>query len=1439
MMFYQRPKLKGNKSVAVALFISSNMKILNRCVLYVLVSTVYYIAAVPAEESPKIQSVQIPQIMEIGEKISIPCLVSKGTPPFKFEWYKNSAALKNKENIKIDGTTDSSRLTINPVNEKSSGNYTCVVHTKHGSARYTTIMSVKAPPVWTSEPKDIEVTDGETAVLQCAAEGSPFPQITWKRLDKEEPFMNFRRMKETLLNGSISFTPVNKSYEGSYVCEANNNVGLPLKKIVSLIVHEFPKIQRFQFPQDIQIGYKINIMCAIMQGGSPISFAWYKNGRILKETANIHVESNEKLSTLTFDPVEDTSVGNYTCVVSNPHGKDNHTAFLSVRAPPSWIKEPEDTESIEGENVNIYCIVTGSPYPNIRIWKLEIPKIQPFQFPSQIKRGDIANLMCSLARGSLPVRFTWIKDGKPIENRQTVNIVSNEGFSNLVIKSVDETSVGNYTCIVSSSFGSDNFTAQLKVKVPPSWIKEPTDVETIEGHKAAFICFASGSPTPRIWWRKLGKEVIQKTKFHQNDANGSLSFNPTSKEDEGSYECKVENGIGEILTKIVQLVVHERPSIQPFQFPQNIQLGDKATVICSTRRSQSSTVYEWYKDNHLLKKSTNVNIDSNEMYSTLIIDPVEDTSVGNYTCLAKNKFGQDSNSAFLFVRTPPFWLKEPDSLQSVEGQAVNVSCSAGGYPLPQISIKKEGSKAKIQPFYFPQKVREGESTKVICTVNAEDKTFSFKWLKDGVHLKSADRIEISALADYSLLKIKSVSFQDSGNYTCTAFSGQNVLNYTTTLLVEAPVQWVSEPTDEEVILGESVKFSCSAKGYPKPSIKWGKIIGEQEYQLETHTRFRIDNEGNFGISNVQSEDAATYICHARNGVGDALHKKVSLSVIDAPEILPLQQSTQLKIGDNANFVCSVARGQAPLSFKWYKNGQLIKNYSKETSGSEKFSLLAIDPITVSSAGNYTCVVSNTYGKSSSSTLLIVKSPPYWIKEPEDVETTEGSRVTLLCHAGGTPQPRITWKILGEIQSQDYSMYVAGQQSDANGTLTLNPVKKEHEGVYICEVNNDVDEKLTKQASVVVHDAPKINPFHFPAIVEIQEKASVACILKHGQPPLEFKWFKNNQELHDSKNVKIKSLDDVSIITIEPVSSKDSGNYTCLVSNSFGKDTHAALLAVEAPPRWLTEPVDVEIMEGEKASLICAAEGQPTPRYTWKKLEDNGNILLSSVKEGNLTFQRVTIENAGRYSCEVENGVGRALRKIANLIIHDHPPKIQPFSVSDVLNEGESAKLGCVVIKGDGPFTFKWYRDNKEIKSDSQFEIDNLKGVSTLTVKSVSGYTSGNYTCEAQNAAGKDSYSASLVVNAPPKWVNEPASVEGLAGSFIILDCQVSGYPPPTVTWIKQNDAEEMQKVMSVVKNGSLIFHKLLAEDEGEYLCKAQNNVGATLQKFVTVSVLGK
>lgn len=82
------------------------------------------------------------------------------------------------------------------------------------------------------------------------------------------------------------------------------------------------------------------------------------------------------------------------------------------------------------------------------------------------------------------------------------------------------------------------------------------------------------------------------------------------------------------------------------------------------------------------------------------------------------------------------------------------------------------------------------------------------------------------------------------------------------------------------------------------------------------------------------------------------------------------------------------------------------------------------------------------------------------------------------------------------------------------------------------------------------------------MAQIGEKMTVVCSLKQGSQPLTFEWYKNSKRIHESNNIKIKSMDDLTILTIEPVGSNDSGNYTCSVKNAYGKDKYSASLNVD-------------------------------------------------------------------------------------------------------------------------------------------------------------------------------------------------------------------------------------------------------------------------------------
>lgn len=92
--------------------------------------------------------------------------------------------------------------------------------------------------------------------------------------------------------------------------------------------------------------------------------------------------------------------------------------------------------------------------------------------------------------------------------------------------------------------------------------------------------------------------------------------------------------------------------------------------------------------------------------------------------------------------------------------------------------------------------------------------------------------------------------------------------------------------------------------------------------------------------------------------------------------------------------------------------------------------------------------------------------------------------------------------------------------------------------------------------------PKIQAFSFPNDVIIGQKASAMCTAIAGQPPLEFKWFKNGKELAPGGQVTIRTLVDVSILAIESVDASSSANYTCTLRTRVGTDSFTAALEVK-------------------------------------------------------------------------------------------------------------------------------------------------------------------------------------------------------------------------------------------------------------------------------------
>lgn len=81
-----------------------------------------------------------------------------------------------------------------------------------------------------------------------------------------------------------------------------------------------------------------------------------------------------------------------------------------------------------------------------------------------------------------------------------------------------------------------------------------------------------------------------------------------------------------------------------------------------------------------------------------------------------------------------------------------------------------------------------------------------------------------------------------------------------------------------------------------------------------------------------------------------------------------------------------------------------------------------------------------------------------------------------------------------------------------------------------------------------------------------------------------------------------------------------------------------------PPSIIRQQRDIEVNLGSRVTLVCEAQGEPTPEFRWvrNRLPVQYSQRVQSV--GNtLVIQRVQFRDAGRYECVAENveGVDRS------------------------------------------------------------------------------------------------------------------------------------------------------------------------------------------------------
>ncbi|XP_022246173.1 Down syndrome cell adhesion molecule homolog isoform X4 [Limulus polyphemus] len=398
-------------------------------------------------------------------------------------------------------------------------------------------------------------------------------------------------------------------------------------------------------------------------------------------------------------------------------------------------------------------------------------------------------------------------------------------------------------------------------------------------------------------------------------------------------------------------------------------------------------------------------------------------------------------------------------------------------------------------------------------------------------------------------------------------------------------------------------------------------------------------------------------------------------------------------------------------------------------------------------------------------------------------------------------------------------------------------------VYMLVLQRIVDVVLMNTTKLMDANAQvplKIRPFKFPETVKEGKSVQVVCGLEEGEKDVEFKWLKDGLPIVSKSYSTIVTKPKYSVLEVNSVKVVNSGNYTCIVKNAAGMDRHTAALVVQGPPTWKKEPVDAEVAYGESVVIQCSAYGSPAPSVDWTKEngEESGDLfgdLQDSVdKEGTLRLVNVQRNNAGYYTCTVENGFGNSLQKRIEIRIKVPARFEEKFDVKRI-HRGDSAKLECDA-RGDNPMTITWNKDNIRLSrvDTSRYQIFDrtTEGgmLSEIQVHGVDRSDNGLFTCLAKNTYGEDQRTIKMIVLEPPSAPSDVRVDQAWSRSISVTwTVPYSGNSPVNKYliqyWRNQGAPHRLEEVTVSSAQTSTILRELQPGTSYVVRVIAENNVG--------------
>lgn len=1388
-----------------------------------------------------------------GRDIVITCPTT-GYPIAKLLWKHGKNMVTDTE--KVIQNNKKRTLTLKNADEWSSGIYSCFATNGAGVAMSSSEIKIlpKGAPLITSKEKveksldasplvDIEIgtnlttTLGKTLRILCPAEGTEQSYYEWTVNGKQLHYdtrINLNNGYELIINGLQFFD------EGIYGCRAYSQYGYDKMISQIKIIAGHTKGGKSQqhgnigtqgatgdefhvtSGQDIKVisGQSVEIRCPA-RGSLRPQLTWLKDNQPIIPS-RVLVPKGEKLY---LSNVDISSRGQYTCVMQTQLGISQLVTNIEV------IKfQKLQIHSVSGfiEAVDPTTVAVITIGNNARAIK-----------------GVTIKIKCPHIAVP-PAKISWLVNSKEIEKNDR-SFVQEKGTDALLIQKMSEKYTGIYTCRGEQNGQITEASSHLQfIEMESPVIRKsqrelhtfPTsailhahigDLLTVNLGKFVQIdCLVNGVPKPHVTW-KFNEKDLSLVSGVKDFKNGSITIKLANWWHSGKVKCFSVNSVGvdsaisniDVVGKY--LPIGYEPIIKNIKFIKakkrtiSVEVGTNITTVAGNSILLICPVGKYGKVDIIWEKE-GLFFQGTRYYTngTVFISSLKVKDSGSYTCFSDDARKWKFGSLHISVLIPVEELLEKSvgqEIQILTNEPKEIEVTVG----TQLTTL-HGNKLK-----FKCPIREG--------------VIGIDWLQNGRIISSGDKYFV--VKEKLKIGMHNVTCQVTGEMGKTEITSFIQIQAERKIQVKNPIQNIMSTASKSefdvggsvhVLQGSSVDLNCLVSGSPLPEVQWshnGVPLRKSQnlyFKRRKHTlAIQIVSQINSGIykCGVVDTDGKEYFSTLKLGV--YVPKKPTIvsskqgatqaGMLGRPtEVIIYRNRTTKNVQDEAisvevgndykiisgaklKLVC-IADGVPKPTMKWKKDGVELLNTHHS---------LVVDTTDIRSNGMYVCAASNRFGAVTESSLIdiILPSKPVIQRDlargnkteflshmdgstkvevfiGDDLKTISGTIVCIRCPAIGIPRPKISF-LKDEIPVELNNKYAI----DDLGSLIITSASKADscEGVYTCHAENEAgfDELNT---TLVLYDPVK--PAFLPAT--------------------------------------------------------DKPKY------SFNSVTGKGVLQITSGQSVITYPNTL-------AYIKCPVSGFPFPVVIWEK---DDKVLANSgiaVLKNNATTLIYEIHQSSLFRCTATNMAGSQQVDTVITVEEPLPPKIlvQKFEVvtakvmsanitiGNIANilSGSRLTITCPSVGSPKP-TIIWSHDSiagtwLEEHPNVHFALDGHH----IIISNISKEFEGGYRCNATNVFGADTQLSyiSVIDHTPPtltvsdqKYIvkkrareiiaNVGSELHVLRNTRVLLDCPVSGFPPPKVTWLK--DGTPLRRNIDYDPlTHILTLNNVKLTAEGRYTCVAE------------------